>query len=708
MNNIIRQIVFLFMLFNISIAHSQVLPLPQLVKKIENSVFTVYARDQNGKEFSQGSGFVIDSKGICVTNFHVLEGASSGYVQNKDGQKFEISQIIDYDVNRDLVKFQINTNSKVFYALPLSMTKPPKGEEIVCLSTPVGFEQTLSNGIVSAVRETELYGTVIQITAPISHGSSGSPVLNRKGEVLGVSTFGYEDGQNLNFAVSILNLSQLNKNRNITVDAITRNPLETATIKQARRLYMEQNYNEALDILSKEIAKDSTNHLAFFIAAQIFDKLKQTNLAASLIMRALDLKPDDADYNNMGGIAFAHLAYYEREDKERQKQYFNMAKQMYETSLAIEEDASTYGNLANLIDLGCWQYHILPSSAEYDAINYVSKAIELDPNNDMYYTIRAKIKQQLEDYWGCISDCEKAISINPFNYLAYKLRGDTKGYFLKDYKACIKDLETAIELVDDDEQKADIFGIKGLAEQGWINKLLGINENVTDIDLFIQRLKANPNNEQIKGLLKNIFADFNNAYVISGGDTTYSVRFETLKWIISRTSYADIAGTLSTLSGYDYYKQALEYGKKGERNKAVEYYLKALEVNPNFYWSNNNIGNDLRELGNYQDAIPYLEKAIKIEPDNPYAYANLGGCYLGLKEYSQTLKYCQTAINLTPKYNDNLHGRFPYNYGEPYFYTGLAYIALNDIEKAVSNLVEASRLGNEDAKAVLQKIRGKQ
>ncbi len=70
------------------------------------------------------------------------------------------------------------------------------------VGSPMGLEQTISEGIVSAVREIPNLGKIFQISAPISSGSSGSPVINMKGEVIGVATFQFIKGQNLNFAVS--------------------------------------------------------------------------------------------------------------------------------------------------------------------------------------------------------------------------------------------------------------------------------------------------------------------------------------------------------------------------------------------------------------------------------------------------------------------------------------------------------------------------
>ena len=94
---------------------------------------------------------------------------------------------------------------------PLSMrTVPPEvGEKVFIIGTPFGLEKTVTDGIVSAIREIPDLGKIVQLTAPISPGSSGSPVLDMKGEVIGVATFFIVAGQNLNFAIPGARIAKL-------------------------------------------------------------------------------------------------------------------------------------------------------------------------------------------------------------------------------------------------------------------------------------------------------------------------------------------------------------------------------------------------------------------------------------------------------------------------------------------------------------------
>jgi len=175
--------------------------LPSLIKKIKPSVVIIFAYDNKGEFLKLGSGFFISQSGNIITNYHVLQGASSAEVKTSDGKTYPITYIVAEDEQNDIIRLSVNIPSQYVYPLSLSKTIPEVGERIIVYGSPLGLEKTVSDGIVSAIREVPGYGKLIQITAPISPGSSGSPVLNMQGEVIGIATFQVVEGQNLNFAI---------------------------------------------------------------------------------------------------------------------------------------------------------------------------------------------------------------------------------------------------------------------------------------------------------------------------------------------------------------------------------------------------------------------------------------------------------------------------------------------------------------------------
>jgi S1-C subfamily serine protease len=171
----------------------------EIAKKAFGSTVLLVMEDANGQPLSLGSGFFVRDVEIA-SNLHVVEGAARGYAKLV-GQKpkYDIEGIIAVDPERDLVVLKVSGAGAPALALG-SSDSVQVGESVYAVGNPQGLEGTFSQGIVSSVREV---GTdrLLQITAPISPGSSGGPVLNGKGEVIGVSVATFRGGQNLNFAI---------------------------------------------------------------------------------------------------------------------------------------------------------------------------------------------------------------------------------------------------------------------------------------------------------------------------------------------------------------------------------------------------------------------------------------------------------------------------------------------------------------------------
>lgn len=164
--------------------------------KAAGSVVTVVCLDGFKKPSKFGSGFVVGDGAQVVTNQHVVEGANEVVVKTPDSKVIKV-KVVDTDSVQDLALLKLEGQGP---PLELAEELPQVGQEVAAIGSPEGLERTLSTGIVSALRK--LGGReVVQITAPVSHGSSGGPVLDESGRVVGVATFVAKEGQNLNFAV---------------------------------------------------------------------------------------------------------------------------------------------------------------------------------------------------------------------------------------------------------------------------------------------------------------------------------------------------------------------------------------------------------------------------------------------------------------------------------------------------------------------------
>jgi S1-C subfamily serine protease len=195
---------------------------PELVKAMSPAVVFIGNAGRNGQVESIGSGFVVDTSGIIVTNFHVIEGAQALQVKSKDGEIYDRVEVIDHDERRDLAVIKV----RPFQPMPtvrLATGDPEIGEDAVAIGNPKGLEHTVTAGMVSAFRQAEGY-RLMQISVPISPGSSGGPVFNMAGQVIGVVVSQVKEAQNLNFAVPIAYARPLieSKNTPLTVAEFTK------------------------------------------------------------------------------------------------------------------------------------------------------------------------------------------------------------------------------------------------------------------------------------------------------------------------------------------------------------------------------------------------------------------------------------------------------------------------------------------------------
>jgi serine protease Do len=183
--------------------------IPSLVKEIKPAVVTIITFAANLDTLVQGSGFFINAKGDIITNYHVVRGAYFAKAKTADGKVYPIVNVLAENSDADILQLSIASEDTSFKYLDVSSNLPQQGEHILVFGSPFGLDLSVSDGIIAAIREVPNFGNIIQMTAPLSSGSSGGPVVNLHGEVIGVATLQVVEGQNLNFAIPgrfILNL----------------------------------------------------------------------------------------------------------------------------------------------------------------------------------------------------------------------------------------------------------------------------------------------------------------------------------------------------------------------------------------------------------------------------------------------------------------------------------------------------------------------
>ncbi len=233
--------------------HAQRHGAEKIYRKVSNSVVGVYSYHDLQNPLGQGSGVIIKDKGWLVTNNHILGQADSLYAKH-NGQFIPLDSLIAVDVARDILILRIamKPGEKDYKYLPgLTLGDSDKlrmGEQIYAIGNPFGLENTISDGIVSGLRKMPENGLeFIQISAPISSGSSGGAVVNAKGQLIGISTliFTGATAQNLNFAVPVNDVVDVA--RGIISAADTNLRLLNSYYQEGLYLAGKQDYDGAIE-----------------------------------------------------------------------------------------------------------------------------------------------------------------------------------------------------------------------------------------------------------------------------------------------------------------------------------------------------------------------------------------------------------------------------------------------------------------------------
>jgi len=325
-----RLLPFVFILLVASVAHAHAQgqeTLPNLVKRVKPAVVAIATYDATGEALMTGSGFFL-RPGQVVTNLHVIRGAVRAEIKTLDGKGkvFPVSGTLAIDEEGDLALLSVDMPlERVTRSTELAKELPDEGETIFVIGNPLKLEGSVSDGIVSAVREVPNSYRIIQITAPISHGNSGSPVFNLKGEVLGVVTVKVTNGQNINLAIAAARVAELKagklqpltesvgKGKGDVAESLYRSGLDSMWLG---------NYDNAVGYFENAANKNPRRAETWVQVG--FCKVKQGKAQEAIraYQQALQLKPEDAEIHNRLGDAY----YYSGRLREAIDEYTEAAR----------------------------------------------------------------------------------------------------------------------------------------------------------------------------------------------------------------------------------------------------------------------------------------------------------------------------------------------------------------------------------------------
>lgn len=393
-----------------------------------------------------GSGFIISSDGLVATNNHVIESFDSIIVKTYDNNYFP-AEIVMIDYKNDLAILKIVNPEEInFQTIKFGESDSAKiGNNVYCIGSPLGFEYTISDGIIAGIRKNEkvkfkdsytwetiekVFDKVIQITAAISPGNSGGPLFNGKGEVIGIVTYTYDFYGNLNFAVAINALKRLIQSLEIV-------EIEQEEIKQKRKEELfKRNYKLAKTYMYKVIdnwyytkQKDTMKILDTFIVRQ--DSINHINFLKSetFYNKCIELKPDTF-------VVYAELMslYVYTED-------YHKAEELYKQIKVIFDSDSLLNTLSSTLAEG------YAKSKDYKkAITFYEKMIKADSNDIFSYTQIADLYLEMKDYDKALEKYKEVIKKDSLNIPAHIRIGKLYYNEKRKYKEAKHYLYKALEL----------------------------------------------------------------------------------------------------------------------------------------------------------------------------------------------------------------------------------------------------------------------
>ena len=477
--------------------------LQQIIAETEPATCTIYTYDEYGSPSGSGSGFFIESNGVGVTNWHVLDKSIKAIVKMPNGNQYEIDSVLSASQKKDLLVFKIkNPDNIIFPTLAFCTEKPTKGEAVYNISAPLGLESSISEGIIASYRE-NAQGELVQVTSPLSPGSSGSPLLDTKGKVFAVTSFKRKGGENVSFGV--------------IVDKDFRNQLDKKEFyKKNRKFNSDKSDYVLLNLMPDRGANIMLNAIEFGSTATTL-YLTYTNMLLSSATNGWYLwcelnKKDNGFFiedkdtkqryyvtsstlevnkEKSTPIGLAEVVQFKVHfpviknklsnidirwgEDGREAQFTNINLDDYRESLSIDEfhynrtyalQCTTEGgdfvttismltelldeNPADVISLNMMAILSYLLDNNTDARYYLDEAIDQNPNDELAYLNRATMSEHSKDIESAISDISQAINLVPQQPDYYLTRATY--YFQKeDYKHALEDLDKCLEISDKED-----------------------------------------------------------------------------------------------------------------------------------------------------------------------------------------------------------------------------------------------------------------
>jgi S1-C subfamily serine protease len=292
------------------------------------AVALVTVLDKSGKPLKLGTGFFVSPDGKLVTNAHVIEGADTASAKLENGATYSIRGVLKAALDKDLVLLQADAKDVPALTVNREASLPAVGSRIAVIGSPLGLEGTVSEGIISGHRNAKKDDQLLQITAAVSPGSSGSPVVDENGQVVGVATFLITNAQALNFARPVAYVSELVDQSKATTEVapfwtVTANPknvvLSDPDFVAAENSLQKDDAAGALKLLNGIAAKYPENGAFLFKLGAVYERLNLLDDAVQAYQHALKLEPTSGiGWTSLGSTLAKLRRFADAKDAARQ------------------------------------------------------------------------------------------------------------------------------------------------------------------------------------------------------------------------------------------------------------------------------------------------------------------------------------------------------------------------------------------------------
>ncbi|MHC4462272.1 MAG: tetratricopeptide repeat protein [Planctomycetota bacterium] len=448
--------------------------LVELAKRIRPAVVLIETFGKDKNPLCLGTGFFIDKKGSLITNYHVLKGAYSAEVKTFDKRVYPVKLVLAESKELDLIKVSVDIPEKVVQFVQVVTTIPEVAEQVLVVGSPLGLEQTVSEGIVSAVRDIPTIGKIFQISAPISPGSSGSPVVNMRGQVIGVATLQSVEGQNLNFAVSgeqVLALKSKEKGKTLTewASGISKKKIEMMKPWfEGLGLLWDGKLEEAMEFFKKITEENNCSQEGWVMVGLCCQLLRHDDEAIEALKQAIRIDPNFVNAHVGLALLYTKLGRYDE------------AIQAYQQVIHIKpDDSDAYVGLGLAYsELGRYQ----------EAIEAYNQAIRIKPDDAYAHSFLGGDYIKLGRYQEAIKALKVVIKKRPDDFEAYYNLGVAYGKLEGREREQIQAYEQAVRIRPDGN--ASVYFLLGISRTG-------LGRYTEAIEAFQQSIRIDPNNAKV-------------------------------------------------------------------------------------------------------------------------------------------------------------------------------------------------------------------